>query len=149
MCQNMTLPASSAFPPQSSLRQFVQDRSGQLSSAPRLVMGAPSAMPGSTGPSYYSPKHLLCTRLPFNSVSLLHHNPHITTKSLPPPLSHHHITTTNTTSPWYWPESVLLFHGNLWQLGNLTIIQLQTGEFASDLIFNTQEFNTLLFRCSE
>ena len=48
MCQNMTLSASSAFPPQSSLRQFVQDRSGQLSSAPRLVTGAPSAMPGST-----------------------------------------------------------------------------------------------------
>ena len=48
MCQNMTLPASRAFPPQSSLQQFVQDRSGQLSSAPRLVTGAPSAMPGST-----------------------------------------------------------------------------------------------------
>ena len=82
-----------------------------------LCQGAPSAMLGSTGPSYYSPKHLLCTRLPFNSVSLLHHNPHITTKSLPPPLSHHHITTTNTTSPWYSPESVLLFHRQLMAVG--------------------------------
>ena len=113
-----------------------------------LCQGAPSAMLGSTGPSYYSPKHLLCTRLPFNSVSLLHHNPHITTKSPPPPLSHHH-KPPQTLHPHVTHMSQSCFStGNSWQLGNLTI-QLQTGDFASDLIFNTQEFNTLLFRCSE
>ena len=122
MCQNMTLPASSACPLQNSSGSSFKIEASSFKVRPVLLrehlvlcQGAPSAMLGSTGPSYYSPKHLLCTRLPFNSVSLLHHNPHITTKS--PPLSHHHITTTNTTSPWYSPESVLLFHRQLMAAG--------------------------------